>query len=200
MKKYSLITATIAVIAFLLVGLGVALWKKPIESSDVAAWVQAVGAIVAILTAVFVMNTQYTRDSVRNQRDSLVRHINLSIAGHAAAKRLGDVIQGAQIMIGMSGFDANIISYQVTAFAGALRSIERIPIWDMDAAGGRSVGELAEVCGTICALLDGAAVNPPRDYSAFVLGLTMFLNRTNVQINLLSQTADALRAELNSVR
>lgn len=58
MKKYFVSAVLISVMAFLFAGLGFALLRKPLESPEVAAWVQAVGSIAAIAGAVWIYQSQ----------------------------------------------------------------------------------------------------------------------------------------------
>lgn len=58
MRKYLIAISIASVMLFLFSGLGFALWRKPIESPEVAAWVQAIGSIAAIGGAVWIYQSQ----------------------------------------------------------------------------------------------------------------------------------------------
>ena len=91
--------------ALLITGLVFALYRKPIESAEVAAWVQAVGSVVAILAAIWI-----SRDQERKRREDAltVALIMASSVRHKVALILVDVEAASAWFKSASTEDANM--------------------------------------------------------------------------------------------
>jgi hypothetical protein len=95
----------VAASVLLITGLVFALYRKPIESAEVAAWVQAVGSVAAILAAIWI-----SRDQERQRRKDAraAALIMASSARHHVALLLVDVEAAVKWFETASAEDLNL--------------------------------------------------------------------------------------------
>ena len=108
-KQWAAFIGLAATSMLLITGLVFALYRKPIESAEVAAWVQAVGSVVAILAAIWISRYQErrrTEDALLSAELSAARMLNRILLPYGELQVAHDFFASASLNGGaISQFD-----------------------------------------------------------------------------------------------
>lgn len=123
-KQWAGFIGLVGTSVLLITGLVFALYRKPIESAEVAAWVQAFGSVVAILAAIWISRNQERRsaaDAFLSAELSAARMLNRTL-----------ILYG-ELQVAHNFFaDASINGGPIAQFYTFKSRFEQLPIWSHD--------------------------------------------------------------------
>jgi uncharacterized membrane protein len=158
LKKATLVLAIFTSISSMFMVCFVCYTHWPDKDSSLPAWVQAVGAVVAIVAAFVVMLMQTAQQRKAETRQYLERQINLTLAGIYFAERLLRALDGLKKHSTPPTTDRVILEFLNSKFNGLTRTIDNVPTWEASAAVASHLARLQHICHSCCALIDSLQV------------------------------------------
>lgn len=167
----------------------------PDKDSSLPAWVQAIGAVVAIAAAFAVMLIQTGQQRKAETRQYLEKQINLTLAGIYFAERLIKALEGLKKHSDPPTADRVILEFLNSKFNGLSRTIDSVPTWEASAAVASHLARLQHICHSCCALIDSLQVRDTKSTVNFQSSLIEWEDAVAERESILKQLHNELEGD-----
>lgn len=177
----------------LITGLVFALYRKPIESAEVAAWVQAFASVGAILAAIYVMNTQHRRQEENSAKHVQDEQANLVLAALLYGVEVSVTCRVVRDTVGTSDkMPAPLLTFIAERMTATATNMDALPIWKMAACDALEFARAQTACKNVVASFRTTAAVEERAPTAQAWGSNLqFVTAVGIVNTAMASFADA---------